>query len=127
MAEQSAAREIMNAGRDLLAENQYAEAEERFRELLRRFPNDRYAAQTNYYLIRALVEARQAEEALLEVERFQQRFPNSTWLNDVLEERIRLTNELPRLAAFRAPAAPAPPRFLLPPRLHPPPRRRRHL
>lgn len=116
MVEQNAARDVMNVGRDLLAENQYEQAEERFREVLRRFPTDRYAAQTNYLLIRALVEMERVEEALEEVARFQGRFPDSSWLNDVLEERVRLTNELPRLAAFRAPrpprafqAPPAPP------------------
>ncbi len=109
VAEQSAARAIMNVGRDLAAENRYEQAVEKFREVLQRFPDDRYAAPSNYYLIRALVEMEQVEAALREVALFQERFPDSPWWNDVLEEQVRLTNRLPRLAAFRAPVLAAAP------------------
>ena len=109
-AEQDEARDIFNEGLRMFEQGRWEGAEQRFREVLRRFPDNAITDRSSYYQIRTLVRMSQATEALSEIGLFPTRFPESRWLSDVLEERLRLTNNLPRAVAFQAPAAPpAPP------------------
>ncbi len=107
--EQDEARDLFNEGRRLYDQNDYLEAEEKFQEVIRRFPENAITDRTAYYLIRTLVRRERAAEALSEIALFPNRYPGSRWATDVREEQLRLTNQLPRLRAYLAPPPPAPP------------------
>jgi tetratricopeptide (TPR) repeat protein len=107
--EEDDARDIFNEGRRLYDQNDYLEAEQKFQEVIRRFPDNAIADRTAYYLIRTLVRRARASEALTEIAMFPTRYPGSRWATDVQEEQLRLTNQLPRTRAYLAPAPPAPP------------------
>ena len=115
-AEQDEARAIFNEGLRMFEQGRWERAEQKFREVLRRFPDNAITDRSSYYHIRTLVRMSQATQALSEIGLFPMRFPDSRWLSDVLEERFRLTNNLPRAMAFQAPSAPpVPPAAQAPP------------
>lgn len=118
-AELDEARDIFNEDLRMFEQGRWEGAEQNFREVMRRFPDNAIADRSSYYHIRTLVRLNRATQALEEIGAFPTRFPDSRWLSDVHEERLRLTNNLPRVMAFQAPAAPpappAPPAAELPP------------
>src|SRR2546423_12222960 len=86
------ARSICNAGQQFYDQSRYVQAETRFREVVQRFPKTVIADRADYYLIRTLSQAGKKAEALARINAFAGRYPKSTWIPDVQEMRIQLTN-----------------------------------
>jgi TolA-binding protein len=106
------ARDIFVAGQRLFDQGRLTDAESRFREVIRRFPKNQIADRADYYLIRSLIsQTGKRAEALSLIDGFAKQYPKSSWLNDVLELRIQMTNQVPetfeRILIAPAPA-PAP-------------------
>src|SRR6185295_4652192 len=104
-------------------EYRFADAEGRFREVVRRFPTNPIADRANYYLIRTLAQVGKKAEALSRIDLFPKQYPKSRWLDDVTEIRIQLTNQIPAKAEYillqaggttLPPAPPSPPPFPAP-------------
>jgi tetratricopeptide (TPR) repeat protein len=90
------ARDIFVAGQRLFDQGRLTDAENRFREVVRRFPKNQIADRADYYLIRALMaQTGKTTEALSLIDSFAKQYPKSSWQNDVLELRIQLTNQVP--------------------------------
>jgi tetratricopeptide (TPR) repeat protein len=109
-------REIFNAAYTLYDERRFAEAETKFREVVRKFPRNPIADRADYYLIRTLAQLGRKSEALSRIDAFARLHPRSNWFDDVQEFRIQLTNEIPPKAesilirtALQAPPIPAAP------------------
>ena len=108
------AREVFNAGLTFYDQYRFTDAENKFREVVRRFPKNPIADRADYYLIRTLAQIGKKAEALSRMDAFAKQYPNSRWLDDVQELRIQLTDQIPAKAEtilLRAVAAtpPAPP------------------
>ena len=110
------ARDIYNAGKAFYDESRYTEAENKFREVVRRFPRNPITDRADYWLIRTLTQLGKRTDALNRIDAFAKQYPKSPWLDDVQEFRIQLTNQIPPraerilLTSSQAPAAaPAPP------------------
>jgi thioredoxin-like negative regulator of GroEL len=109
------ARDLFNEGQRFFDEDRFAEAENRFRQVVRRFPRNAIADRADYYLIRTLVQVGKKNEALNRIDSFPRQYPKSRWMGDVQELRIQLTNQVPAVAEsillrVQAPApSPAPP------------------
>jgi hypothetical protein len=106
------ARDIFNAGQRYFDEYKFGDAENKFREVTRRFPANAIAARADYYLIRTLVRVGKKNEALNRIDAYAKQYPKSQWLDDVQELRIELTNQIPPkaeviLRPFYVNAAPA--------------------
>jgi tetratricopeptide (TPR) repeat protein len=116
------AREIFNAGQRFFDEYRFAEAETKFRDVIRRFPKNPIADRADYYLIRTLVQVGKKNEALSRIDAFARQYPKSPWIDDVQELRIQLTNQVPPRAEaiLLRTVAPAPPSPEAPfrPRVH---------
>jgi HEAT repeat protein len=105
-----AARDLYNSGRTLYENNKYAEAEAKFKEVLKKYPRNNVADDSGYYLILALSKQRKFDEARAQIELFKKQYSKSEWLGDVQEEQMRLTNELPPAYVLAlTPTPPAPP------------------
>src|SRR6266481_6846769 len=85
------AREVFNAGQRLYDEDNFAEAEKKFREVVQRFPRNAIADRADYYLIRTLTLLGRRLEALSQINAFGRAYPRSRWSTDVEELRIKLT------------------------------------
>jgi HEAT repeat protein len=92
------ARDIFNAGQRFFDEYKFGDAENRFREVVRRFPANAIADRADYYLIRTLAQVGKQKEALTRIDGFAKQYPKSKWLSDVEELRIELTNQIPAKA-----------------------------
>jgi len=110
------ARDIYNAGKAFYDESRYPDAENKFREVVRRFPKNPITDRADYWLIRTLAQLGKRTDALNRISAFAKQYPKSPWLDDVQEFRIQLTNQIPPraerilLTSSQAPAAPpAPP------------------
>jgi hypothetical protein len=102
------ARDIFIAGQRFYDEGRFADAESRFREVVRRFPKNQIADRADYYLMRTLAQTGKKTEALSLIDTFAKQYPKSSWQNDVLELRIQLTNQVPQTAErILLPARPA--------------------
>jgi tetratricopeptide (TPR) repeat protein len=112
------ARDIFNAGQRLYDEDNFAEAEKKFREVTLRFPRHLIAARADYYLIRTLTQLGKRAEALSRINAFARTHPRSRWSTDVEELRIKLTNQVPpaaeRVLLLAPPPPPAPPSPAIP-------------
>src|SRR5207253_6230351 len=64
------AREVFNAGQRLYDEDNFAEAERKFREVVQRFPRHAIADRADYYLIRTLTLLGKRLEALSRINAF---------------------------------------------------------
>ena len=124
------ARELFVSGQKFYDENNFVEAEKQFREVLRRFPRNRFAERADYYLIRTLTQLGRRAEAIGRINAFARQYPKSSWQDDVRELRIRLTNQvspeaesllLAPVPPSPFPAPPAPPSQAAPPQPAPPP------
>jgi hypothetical protein len=107
------ARDTFNAGQRLYDEDNFAEAERKFREVIQRFPRHPIADRADYYLIRTLTQLGKRSEALSRVNAFARTYPRSRWVTDVEEMKIRLTNQVPAAAEkvlLQVPPPPPPPR-----------------
>src|SRR5262245_1461554 len=89
------ARDIFNAGQRYFDEYKFGDAENKFREVVRRFPSNAIADRADYYLIRTLVQVGKKSEAVSRIDSFAKQHPKSQWLSDVQELRIELTNQIP--------------------------------
>src|SRR5262249_17491772 len=76
-------------------QDKFSEAERRFREVITRFPSNPIADRADYYLIRTLSQMGKQSEAISRIDAFPKNYPRSSWLNDVQEMRMRLTNQVP--------------------------------
>src|SRR5438105_2473041 len=107
------ARETFNTGQRLYDEDNFAEAERKFREVIQKFPRHPIADRADYYLIRTLTQLGKRVEALSRVNAFERTYPRSRWVTDVEELKIRLTNQVPpaaeRVLLQVAPVPPSPP------------------
>jgi len=107
------ARDIYNAGKALYDESRYADAENKFREVVRRFPRNPITDRADYWLIRTLAQLGKRTDALNRIDAFAKQYPKSPWLDDVQEFRIQLTNQIPpraeRILLTSSPAPAAPP------------------
>jgi tetratricopeptide (TPR) repeat protein len=92
------ARELFNVGQRFFDEYRFTDAENKFREVIRRFPTNPIADRADYYLIRTLSQVGKRGEALGRIGMFSGRYPRSKWVNDVQELRIQLTNQVPASA-----------------------------
>ena len=104
------AREVFNAGKAFYDEGRFSDAENKFREVVRRFPKNAIADRADYYLIRSLAQVGKKTEALSRIDGFAKQYPKSNWRVDVQELRIQLTNQIPLRAETilrLAPQAPA--------------------
>src|ERR1051326_908860 len=99
--EGDAARDLFNSGRDYFDGEKYAQAENAFREVLRKYAKNPVADKSAYYLIRSLGEQGKIEEAKNQIAAFQKTFPKSDWMKDVLEYQEKLTNQINSSFAFR--------------------------
>jgi hypothetical protein len=106
------AREIFNSGRILYDQDNFTDAEKRFREVIQRFPGHIIADRAEYYLIRTLTQLGRRAEAITRINGFPRTYPRSRWSTDVEELRIKLTNQVPPAAerVLRLQAPPQPPR-----------------
>jgi tetratricopeptide (TPR) repeat protein len=109
------AREVFNAGQRLYDEDNFGEAEKKFREVVQRFPRHTIADRAEYYLIRTLTQLGRRLEALSRINAFARTYPRSRWSTDVEELRIKLTNQVPPAAERVLLIAPPPPRPPEPP------------
>ena len=113
------ARDVFNAGLKFYDESRFTEAENKFRDVVRRFPRNPITDRADYYLIRTLTQVGKRNEALSRIDAFSRQYPKSNWLNDVQEFRIQLTNQIPPRAETilftSAPAPPAPPKEVIAP------------
>jgi HEAT repeat protein len=89
------AREVFNAGQRFFDEYRFTEAENRFRDIIRRFPKNPIADRADYYLIRTLMQLGRKNDALSLINEFSKQYPKSNWFDDVEELRIQLTNQIP--------------------------------
>jgi len=89
------ARDLFNAGQRFYDQDKFSEAEKRFREVITRFPSNPIADRADYYLIRTLSQMGKQSEAISRTDAFPKNYPRSSWLNDVQEMRMRLTNQVP--------------------------------
>jgi tetratricopeptide (TPR) repeat protein len=89
------ARDIFNAGQHFYDESRFSEAENKFREVVRRFPGNPITDRADYYLIRTLASLGKRGEALGRINSFAKQYPRSRWQDDVQELRIQLTNQVP--------------------------------
>ena len=103
------ARETFNAGQRLYDEDNFAEAERKFREVVQRFPRHPIADRADYYLIRTLTQLGKRSEALSRVNAFARTYPRSRWVSDVEEIKIRLSNQVPPAAERVLLQVPPPP------------------
>jgi len=110
------ARDIYNVGKAFYDESRYTEAENKFREVVRKFPKNPITDRADYWLIRTLAQLGKRTDALNRIDAFAKQYPKSPWLDDVQEFRIQLTNQIPPRAerilltsSQAPPAAPAPP------------------
>ncbi|HMF02598.1 MAG TPA: HEAT repeat domain-containing protein [Terriglobia bacterium] len=107
------ARDVYNAGKALYDESRYADAENKFREVVRRFPKNSITDRADYWLIRTLAQLGKKTDALNRIDAFAKQYPKSPWLDDVQEFRIQLTNQIPpraeRILLTSSPAPAAPP------------------
>jgi len=103
------ARETFNAGQRLYDEDNFTEAERKFREVVQRFPRHPMADRADYYLIRTLTQLGKRSEALSRVNAFARTYPRSRWVTDVEEMKIRLTNQVPPAAERVLLQVPPPP------------------
>jgi len=92
------ARDLFNAGQRSFDEDRFTDAENKFREVVRRFPRNAIADRADYYLIRTLAQVGKKNEALARINAFGRQYPKSRWLDDVQELRIQLTNQIPPTA-----------------------------
>jgi tetratricopeptide (TPR) repeat protein len=92
------ARDVFNAGQRFFDEDRFKEAENKFREVVRRFPRNPIADRADYYLIRTLAQVGKKNEALGRIDGFAKQYPKSRWLGDVQELRIQLTHQIPARA-----------------------------
>jgi tetratricopeptide (TPR) repeat protein len=90
-----AARDQFNSGRDLFADSKYPQAENVFREVVRKYPKNPIADRAHYYWIRSLIKQNKANDARTQIDAFVKLYPKSEWLKDVQEERLSLTNVVP--------------------------------
>jgi hypothetical protein len=123
------ARDLFNAGQNFYDQFRYADAENAFREVVKRFPKSNVADKAEYYLIRTLANSRKQSEALEHINAFRNAYPKSVWYPDVQEIRIQLTNQIPARAEAGllriqipqapppAPAAPTPAAPVAPPQV----------
>src|SRR5262245_246662 len=104
------ARDIFNAGLRSYDEYRFSDAENKFREVIRRFPRNAIEDRSDYYLIRTLAQLGKKTEALNRIDSFARQYPKSHWLDDVQEFRIQLTNQIPpKGETILFTSAPAPP------------------
>src|SRR5215831_20124815 len=107
------ARDIYNAGKAFYDESRYTEAENKFRDVVRRFPKNPITDRADYWLIRTLAQLGKRTDALNRIDAFAKQYPKSPWLDDVQEFRIQLTNQIPpraeRILLTSSPAPAAPP------------------
>jgi hypothetical protein len=89
------ARDIFNAGLRSYDASRFSDAELKFRDVVQRFPKNVITDRADYYLIRTMVQSGKTNEALRRIDAFPKQYPKSTWLKDVEELRIQLTNQLP--------------------------------
>ena len=108
------ARDIFNAGLQAYDQSRFTQAEVKFREVFTRFPKNAIADRADYYYIRTLIQTGKRNEALRRINGFEQQHPGSTWIPDVQEAKMQLTNQVPPRAEYillrqTPPAPPAPP------------------
>jgi hypothetical protein len=89
------ARTLFNRGRDLMDDSRYVDAEKQFREVLLKYPKSDQADKSSFYLITALIKLGRSRQALTEIANFERNYPKSSWMHDVQEKRISLTNQVP--------------------------------
>jgi len=92
------ARDLFNEGQRLFDDNRFADAESKFRQVIRRFPKNPIADRADYYLIRTLAQVGKKPEAISRINGFARLYPKSRWQGDVEEMRIQLTNQVPARA-----------------------------
>jgi hypothetical protein len=103
------ARDIFNAGQMLYDQDNFVDAEKRFREVIQRFPRHIIADRADYYLIRTLTQLGKKAEALSRINAFARTYPRSRWSTDVEELKIKLTNQVSPAAERVLLQAPLPP------------------
>jgi TolA-binding protein len=92
------ARDIFISGQKFYDEYRFGDAENKFREVIRRFPKNPIADRADYYLIRTLAQVGKKSEAVTRINLFGKQYPKSKWLMDVQELQIQLTNQIPARA-----------------------------
>ena len=92
------ARDLFNEGQRFYDQSRYSDAERTFRQVTERYPKSYIADRAEYYLIRTLHQTGKTVEALNHINSFRNTYPNSTWNQDVEEERMEITNQVPAAA-----------------------------
>jgi len=88
------AKKLVDEGVAFQTRGNLAEAEQKFREALRKYPRADQSDRTAFYLIDVLVRMRRAQDARAEVDNFRRNYPKSPWQDDV-DEKIRQLGGLP--------------------------------
>jgi tetratricopeptide (TPR) repeat protein len=108
--EMDEARDLMNNGKTLLENGKYTEASEKFREVVKRFPRNPVAEQSNYYLVVSLSKLKKNAEALALIDKFLKERPKSAWASDIRELRVELSKQVPPEVLMQlTPRPPLPP------------------
>src|SRR5262245_18992055 len=69
------ARDVFNAGLKFYDESRFNEAENKFRDVVRRFPRNPITDRADYYLIRTLAQIGKRTEALSRIDAFSRQYP----------------------------------------------------
>jgi len=88
------AARIFNEGRNLIANEEWAKAAERFNEVATRFPQSSRVDASLYWLAFALKKEGRLREADQILRRLQAEFPRSTWKDDARAMRIEIAPQL---------------------------------
>jgi len=89
-----AATTIFQEGRNLIANEEWAKAAEKFKELATRYPQSGQIDASLYWLALALKKEGQIGEADQVLKRLQAEFPRSTWKDDARAMRIEIAPQL---------------------------------
>src|SRR5262252_10466209 len=84
------ARKLWSEGNDFYNDGNFADAEKKFREALKKYPKADQSDRSTYYLIITLEKLRRFQDARTEIESFQRNFPGSRWRDDVDEKSLAL-------------------------------------
>src|SRR5262249_43255399 len=107
--ESDAARDLFNSGRDYFDSEKFAQAENAFREVLRKYAKNVVADRSAYYLIRTLGEQGKIDDAKNEIAAFQKTYPKSAWLTASREYQAKIPNKTNSPVISRSTPRPAPP------------------
>ncbi len=77
-----AAAKIFSAGKDLIFEQEWSKAQEKFKQLVTSYPNDKNVEASMYWLAYAQSKLSQTKDCRETLQQLLEKFPNTQWRND---------------------------------------------